>query len=88
MSKDKCPPRAACVCIGVCVCNVCALKRKEKENGSLKTRQTGSSPVPGCCRGDKRSKRDVLAEAGPIVCGLKKELFDWLSRKSGSVLQL
>lgn len=47
MSKDKCPPRAACVCIGVCVCNVCALKRKEKENGSLKTRQIGSPPVPG-----------------------------------------
>lgn len=31
----------------VCICNVCALKRKEKENGALKTRQIGSPPVPG-----------------------------------------
>lgn len=86
MSKDKCPPRAACVCIGVCVCNVCALKRKRftKDKADRESPHTWSP----CCRGDKQFKRDVLAEAGPIVCGLKKELFDWLSRKSGSVLQL
>lgn len=34
---------------------------------------------PSCYRGDKQSKRDVLAEVETIVLRAKKSPFDWLN---------
>lgn len=47
---------------------VCERARNTKDKTDRESPPTWSS----CCRGDKQSKRDILAEAGPIVPGLKK----------------
>lgn len=54
-----------CMCMYKRVC-ACVKERNDKT-------WRGVPPTwPLCCRGDKQSKQDVLAEAGPIVHGLKK----------------
>lgn len=69
--KDAFPFGAAFVplCTGLCVYEC----EKVKERTIKDMGEAGSPPTwPSCCRGDKQSKRDVLAEAEPFVLSLKK----------------